>query len=101
MKTTAISAGVAAVCLLLASPAAAQSEPPAAPPRFRVEPLTDGAVVAIGGGFAGVLDLVSGTGEIRPQPISPTFETKSLLWIDRSAVTQHVDSNAATYSNIG
>ncbi len=85
-----------------ASPAPAPASASVVPPaKFRVEPITDGAIVAINGGFAGLLDLVIGTGELRPQQISPNFDTHSLLFIDRGAVSQNPDSNAATYSNIG
>jgi len=72
-----------------------------APPKFAVQPLTDGAIVAVNAGFAGLLDLVMGTGELRPQQISRDFKSSSLLKIDRGAVSQDIDPNAATYSNIG
>lgn len=74
--------------------------PPHAP-KLEVQPLTDGAMIALNAGFAGLLDLVIGTGEIRPQQISPTFDTQNLLQIDRGAISQTPDPNAATYSNIG
>jgi undecaprenyl-diphosphatase len=45
--------------------------------------------------------MIIATGEIRPQQISPTFNPNTLLAIDRGAVTQHVDPNAATLSNVG
>ncbi|WP_394848501.1 phosphatase PAP2 family protein [Pendulispora brunnea] len=77
------------------------SEKPPAAPKFSVQPVTDGAIVAVNAGFAGLLDLVMGTGEIRPQQISPTFQTSSLLKIDRGAVSQRFDPDAAMYSNIG
>jgi undecaprenyl-diphosphatase len=75
----------------------------AAEPRrpFSVNPVGDTAVIAVSSGFAGLLDLIITTGEIRPQQISPTFDSKQLLGIDRGAVSQHVDGNAATFSNIG
>jgi membrane-associated phospholipid phosphatase len=68
---------------------------------FRVGPVMDGAIIAISGGFAGLLDLVMTTGEIRPQQIASNFDARHLLSIDRGAISQHVDPNAATYSNIG
>ncbi|WP_394838000.1 phosphatase PAP2 family protein [Pendulispora rubella] len=108
--TSRIFACTCAVVSLFEQDAAAQtlppstaplSEKPPAAPKFAVQPVTDGAIVAVNAGFAGLLDLVMGTGEIRPQQISPTFQTNSLLKIDRGAVTQTIDPNAATYSNIG
>jgi membrane-associated phospholipid phosphatase len=45
--------------------------------------------------------MIIGTGEIQPQQISPNFHTSSLLSIDRLAVTQKPDPNAAMMSNIG
>jgi membrane-associated phospholipid phosphatase len=87
---------------------ASPSTPPSSTPSdgqvrttFHVEPVLDVAVIAVSAGFAGLLDLVIGTGELRAQQISSTFETKQLLSIDRGAVSQHVDPNAATFSNIG
>lgn len=73
------------------------------PPRatFDVDPVADGAVIAVSVGFAGLLGFINSTGEIRPQQISPTFDRSQLLGIDRGAVSQTVDPNAATYSNIG
>ncbi|WP_394825805.1 phosphatase PAP2 family protein [Pendulispora albinea] len=83
----------------LAPPPSTPVAPPPGP--FAVQPITDGAIVAVNAGFAGLLDLVMGTGELRAQQISPTFEPSSLLEIDRGAISQHVDPNAAMYSNIG
>ncbi|HWL84777.1 MAG TPA: phosphatase PAP2 family protein [Polyangiaceae bacterium] len=99
----AIGAYILGLLSFVARSAAAQSEPappPKAPP-FHVDPVTDGAIVALNGGFAGLLDLVIGTGELRPQQISTTFDAQSLLSIDRGAISQHVDPNAGTYSTIG
>ncbi|HEY4116521.1 MAG TPA: phosphatase PAP2 family protein, partial [Byssovorax sp.] len=48
-----------------------------------------------------MLQLIVGTGEIRPQQISPDFKTSSLLAIDRPAVTQTIDPHAGMYSSIG
>lgn len=73
------------------------------PPRatLDVDPIADGAVIAVSLGFAGILDLINGTGEVRPQQISPTFERSQLLGIDRGAISQDVDKRASTFSNIG
>lgn len=75
----------------------------APPPRttLDVDPIADGAVILVSLGFAGILDLINGTGEVRPQQISPTFDRSQLLGIDRGAVSQSVDSNANLYSNVG
>jgi undecaprenyl-diphosphatase len=69
--------------------------------KLEVEPITDGAMIALNAGFAGLLDLVIGTGEIRPQQISPNFSAQSLLQIDRGAISQNPDPDAETHSNIG
>ena len=82
-------------------------EPKAAEPRapgrvtFDVDPVADGALIAVSLGFAGVLDLINSTGEIRPQQISPTFDRNSLIAIDRAAISQKPDPNASAYSNVG
>jgi undecaprenyl-diphosphatase len=65
------------------------------------DPITDGSIIAISAGFAGLLELVAGTGEVRPQQISQSFDRNSLLGIDRGALSQRLDSNASTFSNIG
>lgn len=65
---------------------------------FQVDPVADITFITVALGFAGVSQLIISTGEIRPQrPIDPN----QLLAIDRGAVTQTFDSNAATYSNVG
>jgi membrane-associated phospholipid phosphatase len=104
--------------LLFALPAHAQEPEPStsplaplaprrvveAPPgrtTFDVDPVVDGAIVSVTFGFAGILDLVNSTGEIRPQQISPTFNEHDLLGIDRNAVSQTIDPNASNYSNYG
>ena len=69
--------------------------------QFKVDPFTDGAIIAGTGAFAATLDLVNSTGELRPQQISSSFKPSNLLAIDRFAVTQNIDGNAATFSNIG
>jgi membrane-associated phospholipid phosphatase len=68
---------------------------------FAADPVADGAVLGISAGIAVLSSLLVGTGELRPQKIAADFQTSSLLSIDRGAVTQHPDPNAATYSNIG
>jgi membrane-associated phospholipid phosphatase len=68
---------------------------------FAADPVSDGAIIVGAAAFAGILDLINGTGEVRPQQISPTFERSQLLGIDRGAILQAVDPHARTYSNIG
>jgi undecaprenyl-diphosphatase len=69
--------------------------------RFEADPIGDGALLLATIGFAGTLELVLSTGEIRPQQIDPNFNTSSLLGIDRGAISQHIDLHAGTYSTIG
>lgn len=93
------------VLLVLAAisvwPASGWADEPPAQPTFAVHPVADAAVIAVSSGFAGVLDMLVTTGEIRPQQISPKFDSHQLLSIDRIAVTQQVDPNAPTFANIG
>ncbi len=67
-------------------------------PRFAVDPVTDGAL--IGGALSLTLgaELVIGSHELAPQMPGPT---SGLLGLDRGAVTQSVDSHAATFSSLG
>jgi membrane-associated phospholipid phosphatase len=82
-------------------------EPKAAEPRpagrvtFDIDPVADIGIIAVSLGFAGVLDLINSTGEIRPQQIAPNFDRSKLIGIDRGAISQTPDPNAGTYSNIG
>jgi membrane-associated phospholipid phosphatase len=66
---------------------------------FTLDPVSDGALTAGSFGFAFLLGEVLGTGEIKPP--APSVPVSSLLPIDRSAVSQTIDPNAGTYSNIG
>lgn len=68
---------------------------------FAADPIADGGIIIGAASFAALLDLINGTGELRPQQIAPNFDRSQLLGIDRIAVTQKLDSNASTYSNIG
>jgi membrane-associated phospholipid phosphatase len=65
---------------------------------FAIDPVADGAVIAVGAGFSGILGLVLSTGEIQPLKAG---DANRLFAIDRIAVTQTVDPNAATISDIG
>jgi membrane-associated phospholipid phosphatase len=66
---------------------------------FTLDPVVDGVLTAAGFGFSGILELVLSTGEIRPP--APAVGAKSLLFFDRVAITQTIDPNAATYSDVG
>jgi undecaprenyl-diphosphatase len=83
------------------STAIAASGAPALEPgqHFQLDPVADGALTAVGFGFSFLLGEILGTGEIRPPQIITS--TSSLLSIDRSAVTQTIDNNAGTFSDIG
>ena len=74
--------------------------PPSAETTFTADPIADGAIIIGAAGFAGILDLINGTGEVRPQQIAPNFDRSHLLGIDRGAISQTVDPNARLYSNI-
>jgi len=73
--------------------------PPEEGQHFTLDPVADGVLTAAGFGFSFLLGEVLGTGEIAPPP--PAVGASSLLPIDRSAISQTIDPNAATYSNIG
>jgi undecaprenyl-diphosphatase len=86
----------------VSTPQASVLEP--APPRlpdnqhFTIDPVVDGLLVVGGFTFDELLSLVLSTGEIQPQkPGDPA----KLVAVDRLAVTQRIDPNAATYSNVG
>jgi membrane-associated phospholipid phosphatase len=66
---------------------------------FVFDPIFDGALTATGFGFSGLLTLVLNTGEIKPA--SPNVGVGQLLSFDQMAVTQTIDRNAGTYSDIG
>jgi membrane-associated phospholipid phosphatase len=69
--------------------------------RFEADPIGDGALLGATLGFASLLELVLSTGEIRPQQIDANFSTSNLLGIDRGAISQHIDPNAAAHSQVG
>jgi undecaprenyl-diphosphatase len=60
--------------------------------------VTDTALTVGGAGFDFLTAEVLGTGEIRPPLPVPGVQ---LLSIDRSAITQTIDPNASTFSDIG
>jgi undecaprenyl-diphosphatase len=99
-------AGALFACALLGA-GRAQADPPAPPvpttltlgqgQHFSIDPVADGLFIAAGAGFSGLLSLVLSTGEIRA---SLPGDPNNLLSFDRVAVTQTIDPNASTYSNI-
>jgi membrane-associated phospholipid phosphatase len=76
-------------------------EPAPAKISFAADPIADGGIIIAAGTFAFLLEQINGTGEIRPQQISPNFDRSHLLGIDRGAVDQKVDQASLTNSNIG
>jgi undecaprenyl-diphosphatase len=76
-------------------------EPKPGPIRFEAEPIRDTAIVLMNVSFAGLIGLINSTGELHPQQIAKDFNSDQLLFFDRGAVTQTIDPNANTYSNIG
>jgi membrane-associated phospholipid phosphatase len=75
------------------------SAPPLGPGQhFVIDPVMDGVVVVGGAGFSTLLGLVLSSGEISANPPGPT---SNLLSWDRGTVTQTIDPNAGTYSDVG
>jgi membrane-associated phospholipid phosphatase len=68
---------------------------------FDIDPVADTAMIGVSLGFAGTLELINSTGEIRPQQIEKGFDNSKLIAIDRPAVTQTPDPKAGGYSTIG
>ncbi len=77
------------------------SLPPASKATFDSDPVADGAIIGISIGAAGLLELINGTGEVRPQQVPQNFDRQSLLGIDRGALSQTLDKNAGLRSNFG
>jgi membrane-associated phospholipid phosphatase len=117
--TTELAADPAPAAPASAPPPSGQVEPPRASERkvslapkpalppspgtltFDVDPLADGAIIAMSLSFAVVLDAINSTGEIRPQQISPTFDRSQLLAIDRSSLSRAPNDQAASRANLG
>lgn len=94
-------AALVALAVVLAPRAAAAAGPPLEQDQhFSINPVSDIVLTGSGAGLTIVLSLILSTGEIRPSPLMPGDQYK-LLSIDRVAVTQKIDPNAGTYSNIG
>jgi len=105
-RRSGVALAAATVALILTGRARAQGSVEAKDPgddsvQFRADPLSDGALLAASLGFAGLSEAIISTGEIRPQQIDATFDTKRLLPIDRAAITQMVDTSADAFSNAG
>jgi membrane-associated phospholipid phosphatase len=83
------------------TPVPVESRPQGDTIRFEADPVGDGALLGATVGFATLTELILSTGEIRPQQIDARFDTTNLLSIDRGAVSQHIDPNAPTFSNMG
>jgi membrane-associated phospholipid phosphatase len=75
--------------------------PPPAKTTFDSDPLADGAVIVVAAGFAGILEIINSTGEVRPQQVPVNFDRSKLLFIDRGALSQTIDDNAGLFSNVG
>ena len=75
--------------------------PPAAKTTFEADPVTDGAMIGVSLGFAGILELINATGEVRPQQVPQNFDRSKLIGIDRGALSQTIDPNASGISNFG
>lgn len=95
---------LACIALLQAATVRAEEPPRPAPPAapvFAVDPISDTSIILGSAVFAGILDLIISTGEVRPQQVAPDFEPSHLLRIDRAAISQRVDPDARSHSNIG
>ena len=68
---------------------------------FDIDPIADSGIIAVSLGFAGTLELINSTGEIRPQQIRTPFNRSNLFFIDRAVIAQTPDHQAATNSTIG
>jgi membrane-associated phospholipid phosphatase len=75
--------------------------PTTARAKFTADPIGDGGVIILGVTFGVLSGAVLGTGEVRPQQISPSFRSSQLLKIDRGAISQKIDPRAKTLSNVG
>jgi membrane-associated phospholipid phosphatase len=96
---------VTAGAVLVPSMAAAADPPFRADQHFKIDPVADIVLTGASAGAAGLIDLILSTGEIRPQPLALDAQgqpiVSHLLSFDRTAVTQTVDPNASTYSDVG
>jgi undecaprenyl-diphosphatase len=72
--------------------------PPSRTTRFVADPVSDGAVLSISIGFAGLLETIIGTQELTPQQPGPT---SNLIAMDEAAVRQNPSATARSISNYG
>jgi hypothetical protein len=79
-------------------PPKAVEPPPSNKIRFVADPVSDGAVLSISIGFAGLLEVVIGTQELTPQQPE---ETSRLIGIDEHVVRETPSTSAGTLSTIG
>ena len=92
--------------VLAAAPSVARADEPGALPRlpetehFTIDPVVDGVLVGGGIVFSELLSMIISTGEITPSPVAAGAQDR-LLSIDKIAVTQTIDPNAGSLSNIG
>jgi undecaprenyl-diphosphatase len=91
--------GAALALLSALSASSARAEEPArqVDQHFVINPVADIVLTAAGAGFSGLLSFILSTGEIVP---APPGSPNNLLGIDRVAVTQTIDPNASTISDI-
>ena len=68
---------------------------------FDIDPVADTSMIAVSLGFAGVLELINSTGEVRPQQIAPNFDKSQLISLDRGVLNRTPDPKAGGYSTIG
>lgn len=99
--TAARRMGLAALLVVFVPRAARGADPPReADQHFTINPVSDIVLTGSGAGLAVLLSEILSTGEIRPSPLASGSQN-DLLSVDRVAVTQSIDPNADTYSNIG
>jgi undecaprenyl-diphosphatase len=94
-----IGAWLVVAALVASWPAPASAAPPLEQGQhFQVDPVADGLVTATGVSLSVLLGAILSTGEIRP--VASTVDPSALLPFDRVAVTQTIDPNAGTISNV-
>ena len=84
-----------------ADPKTGGEEPSEQRIKFGADPVGDGALLLGALGFASLSEAFLSTGELRPQQIDATFDTKNLLPLDHAAVQQTVDPKADPRSTAG
>ncbi len=100
MRPSLRDSAIAALFTLIAlSPSTARAADPTkqVDQHFVINPVADIVLTGAGAGFSTLLSAILSTGEILP---TKPGDAQNLLGIDRIAVTQTIDPNASTYSNI-